>query len=318
MLTTTIEIQDLGIHLMHPGKPTNRPDWAISAFFCMFICHYKPFMQFADIKNDIAFRKIFGNDTKTAILISFLNAILKLEGSKQIVWVEILNPYQLPRMAGSKTTILDVRAKDQLGNFYIVEMQVTDRVGLDKRIVYYGAKSYAAQLDAGENYYQLKPVIFIGILDFEYMQNPHYLSRHLILDADTQEHKLKDLEFTFIELPKFDKNEAELETLTEKWVYFIKNAENLNLMPANVNDEGLKSAYEEADRHTWTKEELEEYEYARMRETDEITREMLVEENKAKQIATNAILAGLPNGLIAQITGLNDQQIEALRAETAK
>jgi hypothetical protein len=70
-------------------------------------------MQFADVKNDIAFRKIFGNETKTEILISFLNAVLKPEGTKQIVWVEILNPYQLPRIADFKTTILDVRAKDQ-------------------------------------------------------------------------------------------------------------------------------------------------------------------------------------------------------------
>jgi predicted transposase/invertase (TIGR01784 family) len=273
-------------------------------------------MQFADIKNDIAFRKIFGNETKTEILISFLNAILKLEGTKQIVWVEILNPYQLPRMAGSKTTILDVRAKDQADNFYIVEMQVTDRAGLDKRIVYYGAKSYASQLDAGENYYKLKPVIFIGILNFEYMQNPEYLSRHLILDADTHEHKLKDLEFTFIELPKFNKNEEELGTLTEKWVYFIKNAEDLNLIPASVDDEGLKSAYEEADRHTWTKEELEEYEYARMRETDEITREMLVEENKAKQMARIMLAENEPDNKIAKYTGLTFEQIQELRPET--
>jgi predicted transposase/invertase (TIGR01784 family) len=270
-------------------------------------------MQFADIKNDIAFRKIFGNEAKTEILISFLNAILKLEGSKEIIWVEILNPYQLPRMAGSKTTILDVRAKDQAGNFYIVEMQVTDRAGLDKRIVYYGAKSYASQLDAGENYYQLKPVIFIGILDFAYMQNPHYLSRHLILDADTHEHKLKDLEFTFIELPKFDKTEEQLQTLTEKWIYFIKNAVDLDVIPSSVNDEGLKSAYEEADRHTWTRKELEEYEYARMRETDEITREMFVDENARKEIARRMVRRGTQLDIIAEDTGLTIEQIQELR-----
>ncbi len=275
-------------------------------------------MQFADIKNDIAFRKIFGNETKTQILISFLNAVLQLEGTKQIVWVEILNPYQLPRMAGSKTTILDVRAKDESGNFYIVEMQVTDKKGLDKRITFYSARGYASQLDASENYYQLKPVIFIGILDFEYLQNPHYLSRHLILDADTHEHKLKDLEFTFIELPKFDKTEQELQTLTDKWIFFIKNAEDLNLIPASVNDEGLKNAYEEADRHTWTKQELEEYEYARMRETDEIAREMFVVEKRNLEIAINSILAGLQNDIITQITGLSLEQIQKLRTGTEK
>jgi predicted transposase/invertase (TIGR01784 family) len=272
-------------------------------------------MQFADITNDIAFRKIFGNENRTEICISFLNAVLKLEGNKKIIWVEILNPYQLPRMVGSKTTILDVRAKDEKGNFYIVEMQVTDRAGLDKRIVYYGAKSYASQLDAGENYYQLKPVIVIGILDFEYLKTPHYLSKHLILDAETHEHKLKDLEFTFIELPKFDKSEAQLQTLTDKWIYFIKNAENLDVIPANVNDDGLKSAYAEADKHTWTKKELEEYDYARMRETDEITRVMLVEENKAKQIARNFIDVGLDNETIAKGTTLTIEQIDQLRNE---
>ncbi len=277
-------------------------------------------MQFADIKNDIAFRKIFGNENKKEILISFLNAVLKLEDNKQITWVEILNPYQLARIAGSKSTILDVRAKDKAGNSFIVEMQVTDKKGLDKRITFYSAKGYASQLDASENYYKLKPVIFIGILNFEYMQSPNYLSRHLILDAETQEHKLKDLEFSFIELPKFKKTEQELTTLVEKWVFFIKNAENLNVIPASVNDEGLKSAYQEADRHTWTKEELEEYEYARMRETDEIAREIFVEE-KAElrrniEIAKIAILEGFDNAMISKLTGLTLEQIEQLRNET--
>lgn len=272
-------------------------------------------MHFADIKNDIAFRKIFGNENKTEIIISFLNAVLKLEGMKQITWVEILNPYQLPRIAGSKSTILDVRAKDKAGNSYIVEMQVTDKIGLDKRITLYSAKGYASQLDVGDEYHKLKPVIFIGILNFEYMDSPNYLCRHLILDAETYEHKLKDLEFSFIELPKFKKSEAELETLVDKWIFFIKNAENLNVIPASVDDEGLKSAYHEADRHTWTKKELEEYDYARMRETDVITEKLFVEENKAKQIAKKSILAGLQNELIAQITGLTLEQIQDLRNE---
>jgi predicted transposase/invertase (TIGR01784 family) len=270
-------------------------------------------MQFADIKNDIAFRKIFGNENKTEILISFLNAVLKLEGTKQITWVEILNPYQLPRIVGSKSTILDVRAKDKSGNSYIVEMQVTDKKGLDKRITFYSARGYASQLDASENYYKLKPIIFIGILNFEYMQSPNYLSRHLILDAETQEHKLKDLEFTFIELPKFNKTEQDLQAMVEKWVFFIKNAENLNVIPASVNDEGLKSAYQEADRHNWTKEELEEYEYARMRETDEIAEKMLLEEKaelrKQIQMAKTMLADNEPNERIAKYTGLTVEQI---------
>ncbi len=276
-------------------------------------------MQFADIKNDIAFRKIFGNENKTEILISFLNAVLKLEGLRKIIWVEIMNPYQVPIVLGAKSTILDVKAKDEAGNEYIVEMQVTDKIGFAKRVVYYTAKSYSAQLNVGEDYNKLKPTIFIGILNFEFLENPHYLSRHLILDAQTHEHKLKDLDFNFIELTKFDKKEEDLETLVDKWVYFIKNAESLSIFPANLDDEGLKSAYTEADRHLWTKADLEAYEYAQMRETDEKAREMLVEQKaefrKQIEIAKNFIALNLDNATIAKGTGLTQDQIEALRKE---
>ena len=271
-------------------------------------------MQFADIKNDIAFRKIFGNENKKEILISFLNAVLKLEGNKKITWVEILNPYQLPIVLGAKSTILDVKAKDKLGNEYIVEMQVTGKIGFAKRVVYYSAKSYSAQLNAGEEYYKLKPTIFIGILNFEFLKSENYLSRHLILDADTKEHKLKDLDFNFIELPKFNKTEQELQTLVEKWVYFIKNAENLTVIPSDLDDEGLKSAYMEADQHTWKKEDMEAYQYSRIRETDEVAEKMLVLEKVAKKL----IKRNLTNEEIAEDTGLKVEQIEDIRNETTE
>lgn len=272
-------------------------------------------MQFADIKNDIAFRKIFGNENKKEILISFLNAVLNLEGNKKIIWVEILNPYQFPKIAGLKSSILDVRAKDKVGNSYIVEMQVTDKKGFDKRITFYSSKSYASQINLGDEYYKLKPTIFIGILNFEYLKNPDYLSRHAILDMKTYEQKLKDLEFYFIELPKFNKTEKELTNLVEKWIYFIKNAENLHVIPEGVNDEGLKCAYQEADQHTWTKEEVEEYEYARMRDTDEVARELFIEEKRNIEIAKKLLQSPLSNEDIANYTSLTLEQIQGLRAE---
>ena len=56
-------------------------------------------MRFVDVKNDIAFRKIFGNEKKTVILISFLNAILDLKGQNRITEVTLVNPFQLPRIS---------------------------------------------------------------------------------------------------------------------------------------------------------------------------------------------------------------------------
>ena len=56
-----------------------------------------------------------------------------------------------------------------------------------------------------------------------------------------------------IKLEKFSKEEGELETLAEKWVFFIKNSTGLEVIPENIEDEGLIEAYKDADKHSWGK-----------------------------------------------------------------
>ena len=85
------------------------------------------------------------------------------------------------------------------------------------------------------------------------------------------------MNFYFIELPKFVKTPDDLDTIIDKWVYFIKEAENLDVIPNNLNDEGLTEAYQDANRNTWTKEELDAYNYTAMREQDERGREQAAE-----------------------------------------
>ncbi len=117
---------------------------------------------------------------------------------------------------------------------------------------------------------QTKTHFFIGILsNFSYTNNEYYISRSRIQDVDTDETTIKDIEFNFIELLKFNKDIDELENLTDKWIYFIKNAENLDVIPENVDDKGLLSAYEEANQHTWSQVELDAYDYVDIREEDD-------------------------------------------------
>ena len=235
-------------------------------------------MKFADPKNDVAFRKIFGNEAKKVILISFLNSVLNLEGNMKIIHLDFLTTFQLPRITGLKTSIIDVKVKDQMGNTYLVEMQLSEVIGFDKRVQYYVSKEYSSQIEKGDDYSVrtgFKPVptvVLVGILEFDYFKGNNYLTHHLLLNVETLENELKDINFTFIELPKFKKELSECKTLTDKWIYFIKNAKNLEVIPPDVSDEGLKEAYTESDKHNWTKDELASYDYFLMREQDERTR----------------------------------------------
>ena len=272
-------------------------------------------MKFVDIKNDIAFRKIFGNENRKEVLISFLNAVLLLENDKKIISVDILTPYQLSVLKGGKVTIVDVKAKDQSGKNYIIEMQVAEVDGFDKRVLYYASKSYSSQIDRGDLYEKLNPTFFIGILDFEVTQNKDYLTRHKIIDIETGENFITDIEFNFIELPKFNKKETELTTIIDQWVYFIKNAEDLEVIPESVKDEGLKSAYEDADKHNWTKEELDAYDYALMREQDDRGRMSFAQRKIQTAIAKKFLLSGSSVEIVAENTGLTIEQVRRLYDE---
>jgi len=119
-----------------------------------------------------------------------------------------------------------------------------------------------------------------------------------------------------------------LETSIDQWTYFIKNAENLTLIPESVQDEGLKEAYIEADKQNWTKLELEDYERASIKERDEIGRMEFAERKAEKRGNLKGIIEGKIEGkievakslkqngisldIIALTTGLTNDEIECL------
>jgi len=278
-------------------------------------------MKFADPKNDLAFKKIFGDEKHKNILISFLNAVLDFQDEFIIADVTLANPYQVPKIPELQETILDIKATNQRGDTFIVEMQKKDLGDFTKRSLYYTSKAYVSQLDKGLDYAKLKQVYFIGILNFTIFDNKNYISRHLITNQETNTQDLKDFEFTFIELPKFHKNLDELETILDKWTYFLKYASDLTMVPKEYSSiEVFKDAFEIATQTAWDKKELEVYEYMLLKEFDEINA-LRTAEKKAMQrgmqkekinIAKN-LLDILDDETIALKTGLDPDVIKSLR-----
>jgi len=283
-------------------------------------------MQFADPRNDVAFKKIFGDEQHKEILISFLNAILDFKDDKVIASLDIVSSSQVPKIEEMKLTILDIKAKNKAGEEFIVEMQKRDLYDFTKRSLYYTSKAYVEQLDVSQNYNTLKKVYFIGILNFNMLENKEYISRHLILNKDTLSHDLKDFEFTFIELNKFTKGLDDLETILDKWMFFLKNATTLDFIPKQYEEiPEFNEAFLIATRYKWNKEDMRVYDWVAMKERDEenalrkardtaLARGIAegIEQGKIR-IAKNAIIQGLKNEMIVLITGLTEETIENLR-----
>ena len=222
-------------------------------------------MKFISPQNDFAFKRIFGDEQHKEVLISFLNSVLDLSGEREVVEVQIVDPYQVPRLKQFKETILDIKATCQSGRQFIVEMQVEHQHHFYKRALYYSSKAYTEQLHIGVDFTELKPVYFIGVLNFEAIPGSRYLSRHIILDEETQEQHIRDFEFCFIELPKFTKHESELQSVVDKWIFFLKNlgtkdGDDKDFSRIFASDPPLLRALDIALYHSLSEDELYVYE----------------------------------------------------------
>jgi predicted transposase/invertase (TIGR01784 family) len=281
-------------------------------------------MKFINPKTDYAFKKIFGSTQSKNILISFLNALI-YEGNSTIQDLEIINPNLPPQLEGLKDTYLDVRATLSDGTLVIIEMQVLNVESFGKRVLFNAAKSYAFQLQKGQGYRMLKPVIALTITDFEmFPKRTQLISRFVYREKSEGWHYPdNDLELVFVELPKFNKDLNQLETLTDKWIYFMKFARSLTSIPESLNEiPELHQAFEIANEAGLTPEELEALERREMFIYDQqgaiaLGIQQGIEQGieQEKRDLARKLLSQMNDEEIAQLTELSLEVIAALREE---
>jgi predicted transposase/invertase (TIGR01784 family) len=214
-------------------------------------------MNFLDIKTDFAFKKVFGSENSHDRLISFLNSIITFTNNAKIIDLIIIDPYNIPELMGMKDTYVDVKAVLDNGSKVIIEMQVLNHICFEKRILYNMAKNYSMQLSQGNNYQLLNPIIALTIVDFVMFKNSDkIISYFKLLEKDSFINYSDDLEMIFVELPKFDKELEQLETISDKWLYFIKNSAKLHDIPKNMPNE-IESAFEVSNKAQLSAEELD-------------------------------------------------------------
>ena len=214
-------------------------------------------MQFLDVKTDYAFKKVFGSIDSKDILISFLNALIYNESKIKIKDLTIVDPYNIPMIKGVKDTFVDVKALLNDDTTVIIEMQVLNHKGFEKRILYNAAKNYSIQLNKAEDYHLLNPVIALTIVDFNmFEENDNIINRFKLIEKETFINYNDDIELVFIELPKFKNSIEELKNIKDEWIYFVKNAGSLEYIPKNL-DKAIQNALENINEANMSKDELE-------------------------------------------------------------
>lgn len=156
------------------------------------------------------------------------------------------------------------------------------------------------------------------------------LSR-FILEEKTYltDYPIYDIELVFIELPKFQKQLAELQTIADKWLYFLKTARKLESVPLSMESvPAIKQAFAIANQANLSLEEIDELEHQEIFIQDQRNAikkaldqgieqglEQGIEQGRLEtQLAiTQQLLSVLDDAAISRTTGLSIEAIAQLR-----
>ena len=205
--------------------------------------------------NDYVFKKIFGQIGREEITKGLIEEII---GQK-------LNSIDLDKntvlekdLYDSKLGVLDIKATLDNDIVCNIEMQMTDKGNIEKRLLYYWSKLYTQQIKSGEKYKKLPKTIAILIanVELEQLKNiPKYYTKWQIREKEYQKIVLTDrLELYIIELPKtvYDVSKESNKKLMS-WMKFLINPKSVEVVEMEENEE-LKKAWEvyediNADEH---------------------------------------------------------------------
>ena len=289
---------------------------------------------------DLAFKKIFGVEENKDLLIYLINSIVGEED--QVSEVTLLNLYNPKKFNSDKLSILDIKATNQDGKKFNIEIQISDEADYDKRALYYWAKIYTEQLKESDDYSKLSKAIGIHILNFTSIPDVEkYHNVFHITEKETGMTYFRDMELHTIELKKFSNNSqdvlsdivAKVKNSLDIWVAFLTRNYLLqpNNLPKSLNQPALKKALNVLDRMNFTKEERSEYEdhlkWLRI-ETNTLKKakedgvkegiEKGIEQGREEAVektAINMLKQNLGNDLISTVTGLSNNQILKLKNE---
>ena len=263
---------------------------------------------------DFGFKKLFGTEMNKDLLISFLNALFR--DDQVIKDVKFLNSEQLGDGFRDRKAIFDVYCENERGEKFIVEMQKVEQNYFKDRSIYYATFPIREQALRGDWNFQLKGVYTVGILNFVFLDNEYdeecYHHEVKLMDTKDKHVFFDKLTFVYLEMPKFNKTEDQLETMFDKWLFVLRNLSSLLERPAALQERVFEKLFRQAEIAKFTPEERQDYE-----ESVKIYRDLKNSIDTAAwkekvKIAREMKSDGVPTAAIVKYTKLPIEEIEAL------
>lgn len=201
--------------------------------------------KFINPFTDFGFKKLFGEDVNKDLLIDFINELLQ----EDIQTLTYLKNEHLSNSPVDRRAIFDLYCENERGEKFIVEIQKAQQEFFKDRSIYYATFPIQEQAEPGKKWnFELKGVYTIAIMDFVFDESdPVFHHKVQLVDLATNKVFYDKLQFIYLEMPKFNKEEHELETHYDKWMYIFQNLGKLQERPAALQEKVFQKLLDAAE-----------------------------------------------------------------------
>ena len=266
-----------------------------------------PLGRYARIILDRWFKRTFGTESRKRLLQLLLTELIPERTITSLTYVtsEHINPYD-----DGHDGRIDVECTDSDGTRFMVEMQVRPQSSFYDRAVLYSALGIQQQVEQGTTEYWLKPIYFIGLMDFSMHEGSDQVlwCYSIRIDSNLGELMTDHLHYIFLELPNCRKALTSEATVLDNFCYALHNMESLQAQPKELKEEIFKILFESAEISTFTPTERIRYIEDMTTERD-LKNQLAYAENKGKaegleQMAEAMRMKGMPENEIQEILSL--------------
>ena len=264
------------------------------------------------VKRDIVFKRIFAHKGNEEFLTEFLSSLLNIK----IKNIEIMHDIHLEKdIEDDKLGIIDVRAVINDNSIINIEIQLRNEFNIIERSTFYGSKLISDQLRKNDLYKDIKPVIVICILDYNFFPFEEYINDTvMVLNKHRKFNVNENMKYYYIELPKFRNSNYNRESIINQWLTFIDSENSKELEEIMKKNNTIKKAndeleYLEGDEAFKRKVELRE-KYERDLASALYNREEKGKLESKKEIAKKMIQKGMSLKEIKELTGLTEEELK--------
>ena len=272
------------------------------------------------LRNDYAFKRVFGTEENKDVLQDLLKCILDIQ-PEDIAGLELLDKELHKDLISDKTGVLDVKLR--LKNNTIIDIEIQNRWHNEfvQRTIFYWAKMYTENLKTSDVYTKLPKCITINIVGEGFDLNNLLHSEYNVVEKHINERLSDELEIHFLNLAKVKEQQGSFEQDEKKkklynWLKFIKTdnpevrkmlAESSEMM-AKANE--TIEVMEMSPKEKWLYENRMKYEHDKA-SWKHVGYQEGVHQNKL-ETAKNLLAMNFPIENIAQATGLSLEEIKKL------